>query len=185
MAMLRSTLLAVALAGCTGTGGDGLPSLKKDRVTKPRTLQVSEYFPNSAEAETVGSLSRRIRRGTPAFAGLVRCDSDDVVFKDEERTGADRMMVPRAQDRLLVLARLVRREWPGVKVRVTEAWDENSEHGENSVHYEGRALDLTTSDLDAKKLGRLAGLAVEAGFDWVYNEKTHVHVSVASDEKRR
>jgi hypothetical protein len=179
MVMLRSTLLAaMALTGCSSS--DELPSLTKERATKPRTLLASQYYPDSAEGETVGSLSRKIGRGTPAFARLVRCESSDVVFKDEERTGADRLMTPRARERLTVLARLVQREWPGIKLRVTEAWDENSEHGEGSVHYDGRALDLTTSDVDPKKLGRLAGLAVQAGFDWVYHERTHVHVSVAS-----
>lgn len=183
MAMFRWTLLAaVALIGCSA---DGLPTLTKERASRPRTLQLREYHPNSAEVEIAGSLTRRITRGSPDFARLVRCDSDDVVFKDEEKTGADRLMSPKARDRLLVLARLVQREWPGIKVRVTEAWDEDSEHAEGSLHYEGRALDITTSDIDQKKLGRLAGLAVEAGFDWVYNERTHVHASVTAENRLR
>ena len=86
---------------------------------------------------------------------------------------------PRLERRLRTLNRLVRREWDGVSVRVTEAWDENAEHGPSSAHYEGRAVDLTTSDIDPAKLGRLAFLAVEAGFDRVYFEdRTHVHASV-------
>jgi hypothetical protein len=183
MVMLRSTLLAaVALTGCSA---DGLPTLTKERAAKPRTLQTREHYPNSAEIETVGSVSRKVGRGSADFARLVRCDSNEVVFKDEERTGADRLMTPRARDRVTTLARLVQREWPGIKLRVTEAWDENAEHGEGSVHYDGRALDLTTSDVDPNKLGRLAGLAVQAGFDWVYNERTHVHVSVANGSKIR
>jgi len=89
------------------------------------------------------------------------------------------MMTPRLKAKLDELADLVKKEWPSNKLRVTEGWDESNEHAANSTHYEGRAADITVSDQDNGKLGRLAQLASDAGFDWVwYENAVHVHVSV-------
>jgi hypothetical protein len=145
-------------------------------------LPIKTKVPNQTEAATVGKLKKRILRESAEFATLVRNTNTDIVFKDEEKTGADLLMSPRLKTKLDTLAELVKKEWAGVRLRVTEAWDEDVEHHLASAHYEGRAADLTTSDVDQSKLGRLAALAVDAGLDWVfYENKFHVHVSVKRD----
>lgn len=170
--LIRCGLVAAQLASC-----DALE--KAPALSKPNgELQRGQTIPGVSEREAIGAVAERVSRQADEFRMLIQSQSPEIIFKDEEATGADRVMTALLEQRLHRLNRLVQNEWAGVRVRVTEAWDENGEHGALSAHYEGRAADITTSDLDSGKLGRLAFLAVDAGFDWVYFESTHVHASV-------
>lgn len=173
-----SVWVLLVLTACSHPFSDG-PSLSRTRGAAARALEPGARVPDAGEAEVSGAIVSKIVRGSPRYASLIRATDRRLVFKDEEKTAADRMMTPRLYSRLRRLAALVERQWPGVSLRITEAWDEHQEHEPMSLHYEGRAADLTTSDLDSRKLGRLARLAVMAGFDWVYFEdRSHVHASV-------
>ena len=140
-------------------------------------MKPGERYPRKNEAAASGSILAPIVKGDSRYAKLLRYDPE-VVFKDEEKSGDDLMMTPRLIGCVAILASLVAKEWPGKRLRGTEAYDEQREHSENSLHYEARAFDATVSDLDRSKLDRLGDLAIAAGFDWVKHEGNHIHASV-------
>ncbi len=137
-----------------------------------------------------GSMVCRIERDTCAYYLLVGILDPNIVFKLEENPPyftEDILMHPAMLAPLSRLSNLVQAEWKGaLRLRVTDAYDSLLEHDLNqadpdrkySLHFEGRAIDLTLWPVDRRRYGRLCLLALQAGFDWVHHEGTHCHASI-------
>lgn len=137
-----------------------------------------------------GRMACQIARESCAYSRLVGIVDPTIVYKREEEPpfdSEDILIHPAMVGSLARLNELVQAEWGGiVQLRVSDAYDSRLDHDPPqtdqsraySLHYEGRAIDLTTIPIDRSKYGRLCALAHCAGFDWVLNERTHCHASI-------
>lgn len=141
------------------------------------------------QTEAVGAPVCRIERDSCAFYRLVGNLDAGIIVKQEEEPpydGEDILMHPAMLLPLFRLNELIEQEWDGAyQLRITDAYDSLLEHHLDqpdeerrvSLHFEGRALDLTTWPIEPALYGRLCILAHCAGFEWVDNEGDHCHVA--------
>ncbi len=145
------------------------------------------------QTAAAGPMICRIERDSCAYHHLVGNLDVTIVFKREEEPPFDREDIFMHPDMVFPLYRLnelVKAEWDGrIKLRVTDAYDSLLEHDlgqsdenrKSSLHFEGRAIDLTTWPIDPTLYGRLCTLAHCAGFDWVHNEGDHCHAAIGAE----
>ncbi|XP_031566613.1 desert hedgehog protein A-like [Actinia tenebrosa] len=178
-------LLLFLLVHGGGTCGPGTTN-KVRPIGRKVGMKQTQRLPDAEESSAAasGSSEGPVRRGSPKYKALKVEINTDVIFKEDGETNDNKRMTPRCAEKLKNLIRGVIRQWDGrVKVRVIKAYYAGKEKRKRrhplTLHYEGRAIDIQTSDLDQKKYPILGRLAVNAGFDWVsYSSKNYIHASV-------
>ena len=179
---------------CAGGGASPVPSPTQATAA----LAFGARVPNVPEVDVVQRVHDYVRPGTAVYARLIAFTGGPTLpaaaLPQFAQAGTvARTMTSRAQGKLRKLCDFVNAQMPGYTVRVLEAWSAppsaNPLLAPPSPLSAGRGLRITivrASDPTAPvpgALGRLAGIAVQAGFDWVtWADPGFVYVSVRPDE---
>ncbi|MDD2599006.1 MAG: hypothetical protein PHO37_07265 [Kiritimatiellae bacterium] len=158
------------------------PELLKPVRPAPATFPANSNLPAGRESLTSGAID--LKRFDPKKE-LIRFHDSRVWFASDHDKGAteNTHLIHRAIE--IPLKRLVNLvEQKGGKLKIQAAYraryNPETTHLENSLHREGRALRMTSDNLDLSELGKLAW---QAGFDYVLyevpaNGGAHLHCSV-------
>lgn len=155
--------------------------LMKPVREEPKRFRMKSRLPGQREVNYSGAIN--LARFNPD-ADLVRIEDERVWWEsdhdDHTNDTEDDHLVHRAME--IKLRRLIELTCAaGGELRVQDSYRDSGIHTKKSMHKEGRAVDVTCSELGLEKLAKLA---YAAGFDWVYYEgpkSAHVHASVKHD----
>ena len=92
--VLANVLVFLLLTGPSLQCGPGRGAGRRRRPRKMTPLVFKQHVPNVSE-NTLGASGQaegKIDRGDPKFADLLENQNPDILFKDEEGTGDDRIM---------------------------------------------------------------------------------------------
>eukprot|EP00961_Rhodomonas_salina_P067164 901745-Rhodomonas_salina.1 len=150
-----------------------------------------EERPLAQETEVVGNLVCPFDSKIAALASGAILDwciegHADIQYTDlnttESQPRSNCLVTRELGDALDILERQISAAWPNTHLRVIGTWNA-PEHGDTSLHSEGRAADIVVSGEDGSVLGRVAAMAVNAGAGWVKyvsgkcGALPHIHIS--------
>ena len=150
---------------------------------EPRNFPARSMMPARKEDSVSGPVNRGLFYPK---TDLIRIDDPRVWYEsdyDKNDTEEDRIFHRAMEEPMRRLIELVHQA--GGRLEVHDAFRGEGIHKDNSLHKEGRAVDITD---DVLGLERLAKLAWASGFDWVYyevpkNGGAHIHASVRADRR--
>jgi hypothetical protein len=159
-----------------------LTESKKIKRELPAHFPLDTHLPPCRETKASGAINPNT---FSAGDDLIRFDDERVWWESDHVRNGDENdhIINRAMK--VPLEKLIESVYQlGGSLKIQDAYQPAGEHGRTSLHKEGRAIDLTCTDMSLETLAKLCWLA---GFDWVYYEAkggAHVHCSVRTLRNR-
>jgi hypothetical protein len=191
IAALAGVVVALFIAGWMGACFSQFASRQEEgsslvyrRVVRrqPSRFPRDTHLPRKNELLACGPIN--LKTFSPA-KDLVRIDDRRVWWESDHRHGPedDHVINQALEEPLRKLINLVDKR--GGVLKVYDAYRATGVHLSNSLHKEGRAIDLTCEGFSLEVLAKLCWAA---GFDWVYYEGPtkkggdHIHCSVKANK---